>query len=69
MSFDGLLSFVFGVYLVYKVEPNIILRIFRFLVKVQGVELGGTDCLFCILRLATWFDKRPKHGLASMRTK
>ena len=46
---------VFGVYLVYKVEPNLMLRILGFLVKVRWVELGGTDSLFYKLRLATWF--------------
>ena len=29
-------------HLVYKVEPNLMLRILGFLVKVRWVELGGT---------------------------
>ena len=44
---------VFKVYLVYKIEPNLILRLLRFLVKVRLVELGDTDSLFYILRLVT----------------
>ena len=42
------------VYLVYKVEPNLMLGILRFLVKVRWFELRGTDSLFYILRLANW---------------
>ena len=42
---------VFGVYLVYKVEPNLIQRKLRLWVKVLGVDLGG------IVSLVVYFDQ------------
>ena len=56
---------VYLVCLVYKVELNLMIRI---LIPGQGVmwwvELRGYDSLPYILRLATWFDKRPKDQLS-----
>ena len=46
--------------LVCKEELNCVLTVLRMLVKVGWVELGGTDFLLPILRLAPWFDKYPK---------
>ena len=43
--------FAFGVYLVYKVEPNLMLILLRILVNVWWVELGGTDSLSIYLNL------------------
>ena len=53
---------VFSVDLVFKEELNLMLEILRKLVKVQWVELGGTDSLSQILRLANlWIDKDPNY--------
>ena len=38
-------SDVFSVYLVFKEELNLMLKVLRLLVKVWWVELGGTDFL------------------------
>ena len=34
-----------GVSLVYKYEPNLMLIILRFIIKIWWVELGGTDSI------------------------
>ena len=50
------MSFVFNVDLVFKEELNLMLKVLRLLVKVRWVELGGTDSLSQILRLANFMD-------------
>ena len=47
---------VFSVDLVLKEEMNLVLKVLRLLVKVWRVELGGTDSLSQILRLANFID-------------
>ena len=53
---------VFSVNLVSKEELNLLLVIPRKLVKVWRVELGSTDSLSQILRIANlWIDKDPNY--------
>ena len=59
--FDG----VFGVYPVYKVEPNLILISLGILVKLRWVELGDTGC-FSIYYLQPGFDKRKKTWCSNL---
>ena len=43
--------------LICKEELNLVRKVLRMLVKVQWVELCGTDLLFPILRITTLFKK------------
>ena len=52
---------MFSVDLLFKEELNVMLKVFRLLVKVWWVQLRDTDSLSQILRLANFMDsQRPK---------
>ena len=59
------LMLIFSVKLVFKEELNLMLKVSRLLVKVWWVELGGTDSISKILRLANYMDlQKPKVSLS-----
>ena len=52
---------VFSVYLVFKEELNLMLKVLRLLFKVRWAKIGGTDSFSQVLRLANFMDlQRPK---------